>query len=235
MGRTVVPMTGQEATRLPEPCRRCLLWEEGASPPEPRTSSRFAALRGGAHGAPDPADRKRAWISTQVQDGGPPGCLVVVDAEVAGYASYGPAEVFASRGPMTPMVSDDALLLATLWVSRVHREAGLGRLLLQAALREAIRLDRPALEAYGDRRWEERACLVPDTWLLHQGFEVHREHLRTPLFRLETRRLARWATSLEHALDEVLARLPRPVRNERVPQGAPIPNARAVDTAKDPG
>lgn len=228
MGREVVPITTGEAERFPEPCRRCLLWEHGTRPPQPRTSARFVSVGRGPTGTDDPAGQKRAWISAQVGEDGPPGCFVVVDAEVAAYALYGPAQAFAARGPMVPLVSDDALLLATVWVGRVHREAGLGRLLLHAALREAIRQDLPAVEAYGDRRWEERACLVPATWLLHEGFTVHQEHPRTPLLRLETRRTVRWATSLEHALDEVLARLPRPSLRERVPQGAPVPNATSV-------
>lgn len=225
MGREVVPITGEEVARFPEPCRRCLLWEQGTRPPEPRTPARFVSVRRDARSGGDPTGQKRAWVSEQVQDGGPPGCLVVVDDEVAAYALYGPAQAFAPRGPLVPVASEDALLLATVWVGRVHREVGLGRLLLHAALREALRRDLPALEAYGDRRWEERACLMPATWLLHEGFAIHHEHPRTPLLRLETRRTVRWAASLEHALDEVLARLPRPSLGEPVPQGAPVPNA----------
>jgi GNAT superfamily N-acetyltransferase len=152
----------------------------------------------------------------------------VVDDEVAGYALFAPAGGFAPRSSLLPRVSPDALLLATLWVAVVHRGHGLGRLLVQAALKEAIRLDLTAVEVYGDRRWRERACVLPVTWLLHEGFEVHQEHPRTPLLRLETRRTARWAGSLEHAWEEVLGRIPRRVAapgGESVPGGVPVPNA----------
>jgi hypothetical protein len=87
-------------------------------------------------------------------------------------------------------------------------------------LKEAIRLDAPAVEAYGDRRWRERSCVLPATWLLHEGFEVHREHPRTPLFRVDTKRTVRWAESVEHAWEEILGRLPRGVRVP-VPEGVP--------------
>lgn len=173
----------------------------------------------------DPGDRKRDWVHACVEDGVPPGATVSVPGHrhqgpgVAGFALFAPSERYAPRAGAAPRTSRDALLLATVWVAEVHREGGLGRLLLQAAIREAIRQDRPVVEAYGDRRFRERSCLLPATWLLHEGFAVHREHPRTPLFRLETRRTVRWAESLEHAWDEMLARLP--VR-------APVPGRRGT-------
>lgn len=232
--RDLVPLTTEAVERLPMPCRDCLTWELGTAPPEPRTLRPFPSVRGKEH-PPDATAQKQAWVSAQVQQGALAGRMLVVDDEVAGYALFGPAEAFAPRGPMVPVASDDALLLATVWVERVHREAGLGRLLLQAALREAVRLDRHAVEAYGDRRWQERACVVPITWLLHEGFEVHHEHARTPLLRLETRRTVRWAESLEHALDEVLGKLPRAVSpGERVPDGVPVAGGAAAVSRPGP-
>lgn len=173
----------------------------------------------------DPVDRKRDWVHACVADGLPPGAIVEVPGQrpgstgLAGFALFAPTERYAPRTGAAPRTSRDALLLATVWVAEVHREVGVGRLLLHAALREAIRQDRPAVEAYGDRRFRERACLLPATWLLHEGFSVHREHPRTPLLRLETRRTVRWAESLEHAWDEMLARLP---------VGAPAPGRRGT-------
>lgn len=225
VSRRVVPLTGGEVEQLPGACSTCLFWELGAPCPDPRSPG-VPAGRGSRVQPSDPLTRKEAWVSSQVQDGGPPGRVVVVDDEVVAYALFGPSSQFAERARHVPAASPDALLLATVWVHPVHREAGLGRLLVQAALKDAIRRHIPAVEAYGDRRWRERACVLPATWLLHEGFEVHREDLRTPLFRLETRRTVRWAESLEHAWEEVLGRLPRtaPAR-ERIPQGVPSPHA----------
>ena len=170
--------------------------------------------------------RKRDWISAAVEAGVLPGAVVgsaddrSAETAVVAFALFGPTERFAPRSGATPRTSRDALQLATLWVADAQREAGLGRLLLQAALREAVRRDLAALEVYGDRRFQERTCTLPATWLLHQGFTVHREHPRTPLFRLETRRVLRWAESLEHALDEVLAHLPT-----RMPEPGRVPTS----------
>lgn len=220
MSRRKVPLTGSEVDLLPAACRSCLFWEDGSSGPSlpPALRVRHAT----------PVDRKRAWISARVGEGTPPGAVLVVDDKVAGYALFAPAGGFAPRSSLLPRVSHDALLLATLWVAAAHRGVGIGRLLVQAALKEALRLDLAAVEAYGDRRWRERACVLPVTWLLHEGFEVHQEHPRTPLLRLETRRTVRWAGSLEHAWEEVLGRIPRRVvapGGESVPGGVPVPHA----------
>lgn len=211
MARRLVPLHGDAVEALPSPCRECLFWELGR--PCPARSGPPAG------GDDDPLTRKQAWASALIQDGHHAGRVVKVDDEVAAHAVFGPVEAFARRPGLLPHPSAGSLLLATIWVQPQWRGLGLGRLLVQAALKEAIRLDLPAVEAYGDRRWHERECFLPATWLLHEGFEVHGEHPRTPLLRLDTRRSVRWAESLEHALEEMLAHLPR---RARVPAPAPV-------------
>jgi GNAT superfamily N-acetyltransferase len=224
VSRRVRPLTGDEVAGLPGDCSRCLFWEQGTRPPDPRVP---AAADGS--GTPEATVRKQAWVTARVQDGIPPGRVVIVDAEPVAYSLVAPAASFAPRGMLRPMPGNDALLLATAWVHPLHREAGIGRLLVQAALRDALRLDLAAVEAFGDRRWRERGCVLPATWLLHEGFEIHTEHPRTPLFRLDVRRTLRWAGSLEQAWEEVLGRLPR-----RVPAPASDPLVGAGPT-RDPG
>ncbi len=186
----------------------------------------------------DPSERKRDWVEACTADGLPAGAVVEVPRgnqrgrEVAGFALFAPSDRYAPRGGTAPRADRDALLLATAYVGDIHRDAGIGRLLLQAALREAIRQDRPAVEAYGDRRFRERTCLLPVTWLLHEGFTIHREHPRTPLLRLDTRRTVRWAESLEHAWDEVLARLPV---TAPVPRRGDTVSGAVVSTSRQPG
>ncbi len=247
MSRRLRPLTGDDVEQLPLPCRSCLVWELGAASPSSRVvtsvgggagyaspaggSSPAAAAGDGPSATTSPSQpqvRKQAWVSAQVQDGHPPGRIVWIDDEVAGYALFAPSRAFAPRRPPVPRASHDALLLATVWVDPFYRESGLGRLLVQAAIKDALRAEAPAVEAYGDRRFIERGCVLPVTWLLHEGFEVHREHPRTPLLRLDVKRTVRWAESLEHALEEVLAALPRrrpqPVREGgRLPRGVPEP------------
>ncbi|MEX2550537.1 MAG: hypothetical protein WD638_09935 [Nitriliruptoraceae bacterium] len=245
MKRHAVPLSGADVARLPGACAGCVFWELGGPCPQPRSRGSLPGLTAAwthTDATRSSPERKREFVEARLEEGIVPGALIEVArdggslptgrggtrrdraVEVAGFALFAPADRYAPRAAPTPRPSPDALLFATAWVGDVHRESGYGRLLLQAALREAIRLDRRAVEAYGDRRFLERACVLPATWLLHEGFEVHREHPRTPLFRLDTRRTVRWAESLEHAWDEVLAHLPRGVRvPERVPGGRPVP------------
>ena len=201
--RRVVPLTGELMEQLPSPCDACLFWERGERRPGawPTTGADQEAAR----------VRKQAWASAALQEGRAPGRAVHLEGALAAWVTFGPVGAFTAPPPPAPRVSDDALQLATLHVRADLRGHGLGRLLLQAAVRDALRADLAAVEVYGDRRWRERNCLLPVTWLLHEGFAVHREAPRMPLLRLDVRRTLRWAPSLEVALEEILGRVPRPV------------------------
>lgn len=213
MSRRLRALTAQTLGELPSRCRTCLFWELGQARPDPRDPAGPA----GDGAAGEAALRKEAWCSARALAEGPPGSVVRSDGRAVGYALFASARSFAARVRPVPRASDDALLLATLWVEPGDRDGGVGRLLLQAAVRAALDRDLTAVEAYGDRRYREGRCVLPCTWLLHEGFTVHREHPRYPLLRLDVRRTARWAQSLEQALDGVLGRLPQPAP-QRVPQ-----------------
>lgn len=215
VGARARPLTRDTVGGLPDGCASCLFWELGTRCPSPRT----AAIPGWTRtpSPRDPGERKRAWVSDREQTHGPPGRVVEVDGEVVAYALFAPSATFARPGATVPRSSRDALLLATVWVRATEREAGIGLRLVRSAIKEAIHLGLPAVEAYGDRRFLERSCLLPASWLLHTGFRVQSEHVRTPLFRLEVRRAVRWSDPFEHAWEEVLGRLPR-----RVPSREPV-------------
>jgi len=223
MARRVVPLHGDVVEELPPHCRECLFWELGGRCPEDRRGA-----TGAGDDWTDPLIRKQAWASSLVQAGRSAGRVVKIDDEVVAHALFGPVEAFHPRPGAVPRPSPDALLLATVWVEPQWRGLGLGRLLVQAAVKEAIRLDTTAVEAYGDRRWQERRCYLPATWLFHEGFEVHGEHPRTPLLRIDTRRTLRWADTMEHALEEILAHLPRRAR-------APVPAPAGHQHQSTPG
>jgi GNAT superfamily N-acetyltransferase len=212
--RRVRPLDGEAVEHLPGRCRACLFWELGRPRPDAATMHHE-----GDELAGDPVVAKQAWCTSQVLAGRPPGRIVRIDDELAGYALFGPVSQFARRRAPVPAASRDALLLATLWVEPAHRKRGVGRLLVQAAIKEALRLGLTAVEAYGDRRWRESDCVLPVTWLLHEGFEVTSEHPRYPLLRIDAKRTARWTEALEHAVEEVLERIPR-----RHPSPAPAPD-----------
>ena len=199
-------LTVERVEFLPPACQRCLFWELGAarhddSHPSDHLDDELAG---------DPAVQKCAWWRATELETGPPGRVLLIAGEPAGFCSFAPVHAFARRRAPVPRASDDALFLATLWVEPAHRGRGYGRLLLHAAIKDALRLDRRAVEAYGDRRARDSECVLPCTWLLHEGFQVHREHPRYPLLRLDVRSLARWGQPLEHALEQARTRLARP-------------------------
>lgn len=196
MSRQMVALTGEIWEMLEAPCRTCLFWELGEPP-------------GGTDCDEDrQAMRKQAWTTARLRVGDAPGRAVVVDGTVAGFALFAPVVDMARAPGGLPPGHDDALLLATIWLDPTDRNHGLGRLLVQAAVKEAIRLRLDAVEVRADRRWRSQGCVLPITWLLHEGFEIVEEHVRWPLLRLDVARTVRWTESVEHAVEEVLSRLP---------------------------
>ncbi len=213
--RKVVELTSAEVEALPGRCAGCVHWELGAPRPEPDD-------RGD-----EPDVRKCAWWrSAELGDlpgvnvGWVPGRAVREEGRVVAWSLAAPSPAFPRRPGLTPVPSADALLLAVGWVEPSHRGGGLGRLLLHAAVKEAIRLDLAAVEAIGDRRHRDAACMLPGTWLLHEGFTVHREHPRTPLFRLDVHRVARWMEPLGQAIGSAIGRVGGRKEPEPAPQRA---------------
>ncbi len=209
MGRQVLALTGDLVELLPEPCRTCLFWELGGPCPD-RRSNPAVPPRQAVVAPTRPLVRKQAWVSAVVQDGQPAGWVVRVEGEVVAHVLAAPSARFAPRALGLPSASPDALLLASVWVQPHWRGRGIGRLLVRATLKDALRHGCRRVEAFGDRRWREQACALPAGWLLGEGFDVEMEHPRTPLFAIELGRTVRWAESLEQALGEIL--VPRPAR-----------------------
>lgn len=202
MSRRVVPLTGDAWEQVPSACRSCLFWAFGEPPPDPEATADPPA--GAAR-----VVRKQAWATARVHEGRAPGRAVVVDGRTVGFIEFVTAEHVRRRRAPVPASDRDVLVLTTMWLDPSHRTGGLGRVLVQEAVKEAMARHLPAVEAWGDRRWRPDRCVLPITWLLHEGFEVAREHPRYPLLRLEVSRTVRWAESLEQAVEEMRDLLPR--------------------------
>jgi GNAT superfamily N-acetyltransferase len=187
---------------LPSTCRACVFWEAAGSPQGPRAGEEEAA-----------ANRKEAWWQATQLEWGTPGKALYVDDRPVGYATFAPAEHFPRVRSLRASVSDDALLLATLWVAPDHREAGAAKALLQSVLRETHRRGSKALEAFGARGATTgrglMTCFIPEDFLLENGFEVLHEDMEYPLLRLDLRKTVRWQESGGHALSGVITALSR--------------------------
>jgi len=222
MPRRVAEAGPGELASLPTPCASCVFWESDGAPEGGRDPSPQAA-----------AVAKQAWWQATQLEWGNPG-LVVRDGErVVAFAVYGPRSHFPRARTLGPSISEDALLLATLWVDEEVRSTGVGELLVRRVLRNTAQRGARAVEAYARRDAEVDVpvrqpkaglrpiapgrCVLPEGFLAAAGFALHHDHHAFPLFRLDLRSTVRWHESVGHALSGVRSAL---ARRERVPAPA---------------
>lgn len=183
----------EDLERLPPACRACTFWES-ATAPRGRSASEAAKI---------------AWWQATQLEWGTPGKAVVVDEVCIGYVVLAPPALVPRSRRLGPAASDDALLLATLWVVPEARRGGVARTLFQATMRSAHQAGARALEAYGSEQdIEEWQCILPAAFLRRLGFTLHRADPSFPLYRVETRHAVAWP-ALGHALEGVVAALSR--------------------------
>jgi GNAT superfamily N-acetyltransferase len=190
-------LTADQITGLPAGCQTCVFWELPKAP------------RGPQHDTADEARQaKQLWFRAIELDWGAPGILLRDDDTTLGFATFMPAEQAHRTRRLGAIPSDDALLLATLWVAPDLRGTGVATTLLHRVLKQAHDTGRRAVEATG-ARGEAAPCLLPEGFLLASGFTVHHQHPRFPLLRLDLRQTVRWQEAMEHALESVRAALSR--------------------------
>ncbi|MDQ1009674.1 GNAT family N-acetyltransferase [Streptomyces sp. NPDC002867] len=193
MGRRLVPLTLDNLSDLPQRCRSCVFWELDPVSGE-------AAVKAGT-----PQLEKEAWISAVLLDWGSCGRVVYVDDAPVGFVLYAPpAYVPRSMAFPTSPVSADAVQLITAWVMPGYQGQGLGRVIVQTVAKDLLRRGFRAIEAFGDARWKEPACVLPADHLLAVGFKTVRPHPTHPRLRLELRTTLSWKEDVELALDRLL-------------------------------
>jgi GNAT superfamily N-acetyltransferase len=193
MGRRLVPLTLDNLQDLPKRCRSCVFWELDPVSGE-------AALKAGT-----PALEKEAWISAVLLDWGSCGRVVYVDDVPAGFVLYAPpAYVPRSTAFPTSPVSPDAVQLMTSYIVPGFQGQGLGRVMVQTVAKDLLRRGFKAIEAFGDARWKEPACVLPADHLTAVGFKTVRPHPANPRLRLELRTTLSWKEDVELALDRLL-------------------------------
>ncbi|MFA5844255.1 MAG: GNAT family N-acetyltransferase [Coriobacteriia bacterium] len=209
MRRLLKPFDPSEAAGLPAVCAGCAFWESDVVRPVRCGATCDEALV---------AERVRAVH----EEWGEMGRAAWEDGELLGFVKYAPARFFPQSAllPAGPP-SEDAVLLACLHITPEARRHGLGKLLLQAAMRDAVSHGAKALEAFAAARRidYETSPVVGMEFLLRHGFTVRRPHPEYPLLRLETRSLAVWREDLESMLESL--RFPL-----RVPARVPSTNMR---------
>ncbi|MET9775271.1 GNAT family N-acetyltransferase [Streptomyces sp. NPDC006367] len=193
MGRRLVPLTLDNLQDLPQSCRSCVFWELDP------VSGEAAVAAGTA------AAEKEAWISAVLLDWGSCGRVAYVDDVPVGFVLYAPpAYVPRSAAFPTSPVSPDAVQLMTAFIMPGYQGQGLGRVMVQTVAKDLLRRGFKAIEAFGDARWKEPACVLPADHLLAVGFKTVRPHPRHPRLRLELRTTLSWKEDVEMALDRLL-------------------------------
>jgi len=209
MARRMRTLTVERVGDLPEPCSACAVWELGGrSGPNCQAADDRAAFE--------------AWVEDVRAQWGECGRIAYENGEPLGFVKYAPARFFPQVVSMpSGPPNHDAVLIACLHVDSDVRDVGLGKVLLQAALRDLVTRGEKAVEAYAATQTvdRERTPLMSVEFLLRQGFSVARPHPVYPLMRLELKSIASWTDNVEAVLDAL--QLPLRVR-ERVP--APLVN-----------
>ncbi|MBZ6132550.1 GNAT family N-acetyltransferase [Streptomyces olivaceus] len=193
MGRRLVPLTLDNLQDLPQRCRSCVFWELDPVSGETAVEAGTSALE------------KESWISAVLLDWGSCGRVAYVDDVPVGFVLYAPpAYVPRSTAFPTSPVSSDAVQLMTAFVMPGYQGQGLGRVMVQTVAKDLLRRGFKAIEAFGDARWKEPACLLPADHLLAVGFKTVRPHPRHPRLRLDLRSTLSWKEDVEMALDRLL-------------------------------
>jgi len=193
VSRRLANLTLDNLAVLPQRCRRCVFWEL-----DPVSRER-------AEDTGDPVLEKEAWVSATLLDWGSCGKVVYVDDVPAGYVTYAPPlHVPRSVAFPTSPVSPDAVLLVTAMILPEFVGGGLGRMLVQGVAKDLTRRGVKAIEAFGDAKWTDPACVVPADYLLSVGFKTVRPHHRYPRLRLDLKNTVSWREDVEVAIERLL-------------------------------
>lgn len=211
-----------DLAQLPGDCASCLRWERFVDRGELDGDGR------GTSGEADLTRLKRRWWIEALASGSAAGMVVrgglratpepasgsgpaAAAQPVAGYVTYA---VPARTGGA-------ALTVLALHVDAGCRGVGLGRALVHAVAREAIRRPRvravEALAARGPAGVGLGGCLAPLDFWLACGFTVVREHPTSPRVRLDVRALNAWRSGVEDAVEQAWERVRGVVRPEPTP------------------
>jgi GNAT superfamily N-acetyltransferase len=222
---SLVPLGLDNVNLLPQPCRSCIRWEVG-----PERSGKVAT-------AGQAEFEKEVWLSGVMLSWGSCGQLVMVDDDVAGFATFAPPTAVDTvmQFPTAP-VSPDAVLLLTSRILPSYRGRGLARYLLQGVAKHLAGRGVRAIEVFAHRGEATSLpsdeaippCLIPADFALSVGFTEVRAHHRYPRLRLELDAALGWKASVEAALEQLFTVIRMPagpnpsLTTERTPSLTPV-------------
>lgn len=164
------------------------------------------------------------WVNDVTDDWGPPGRVAYVDGTPAGHVIVAPARFVPRLAAFATAPSDPAtLVLVTACTTLGQRGTGLGKVLLQAAAKEALRHRARSLDAVAARPLAvaRHECVLEVAPLEKLGFRVERDHPVYPRLRLDLRTTVSIKDDAAAYVSRALGRIPglRPEPETR-PDGA---------------
>ncbi len=204
MSRRLTGLAAADMPKVDHVCAGCMFWES-------------VELQEIVCGSTCDPSAQRDWFASVHEQWGECGRVALDDGQVLGFIKYAPTGYFPQARHMPTGAPDaDAALIACLHIHDDARSRGLGRLLLQAALKDLHSRRERRVYAYAlARKADMRAVpMVGMEFLLRHGFTVDRPHPHYPLMRLDLRSLAVLGENLEGVLESLrfplLRRLPTP-------------------------
>lgn len=208
--RKLQPLALEHLSRLPGACPGCAFWET------PDVHER-------ACGSICDQEAVEAWFRRVGSEWGSCGRVATHGDEVLGVIKYAPSGLVpqAATFPAAPL-DPNVVLITCIHIRDDARQHGLGRVLLQATLRDLIARGERTVEAFGAARSQSITTTptIGMEFLVRQGFTVSRPDPSFPLMRLDLKSLAVWSENLETVLNSL--RMPL-----RSPRGVPSPSAHA--------
>ena len=214
MARRLRHLALEDMDKLPCACDGCVFWETAE-----RLERRCGSVCDG--------QKAHDWYMNVTSEWGECGRVATEDKEILGFIKYAPAEYFPqARTFPAGSPGDGAVMLACIHIRDDARRHGLGRLLLQAALRDLVLRGERTVYSYaaGGKGDVTYRPVIGVEFLLRHGFMVVEPDPVYPLLKLDLRTLATLTDNLEAVLESL--RIPL-----RRPQGVPSPSIKAKGDA----
>jgi GNAT superfamily N-acetyltransferase len=207
--RKIIGLSMLDRESLPVECAGCVFWE---------TATRLPFECGSR------CDDAQAveWVRTVSAEWGECGRAVVEDGETMGFIKYAPPVYLPQARHLQAGPPEAGVpLIACMHIAPNARRAGVGGLLLRAAMRDLAMRGERSVQAYAitGSRDLSHMPVVGVEFLLRHGFTVSRPHPETPLLRVDLKTLASWTENLEAVLESLKIPL-------RAPRGEPVTLAR---------